>query len=332
MTRQCALPPPPHYALPKKFSPPPDPAVRIAFYNLENLFDTMNDPERHDDDFTPIGRNRWTYPRYRAKVTEHAQTIRAIGGWNGLDVAALAEIENRTVLESLIKAEPLRFIHYRIVHFDSPDPRGIDVALIYNANSLRLDTAAPVPLPVDPGERPLRDFLWCRFQWHSVCFHVMVVHWPSRYGGQKASEDKRFYAAQKVNEWADWIFASYPEEGIVLMGDFNDGPGNASLRYGLGTATDPARWILHAPPLNEWPGSHVHQGRWTLLDQCYLSRHFAGEHSRLKADTLHLFPARWLLEQTDQDGWIPFRTYRGPAYHGGVSDHLPIYFDLLMRF
>ncbi|MCE2496091.1 MAG: hypothetical protein J4F31_05885 [Flavobacteriales bacterium] len=328
---RCSLPPPPTHTLPDFFESPGDSDIRIAFYNVENLFDTFNDPEKDDDDFTPMGSHRWTYSRYRAKVGEHAQTIRAVGGWSGVDIIGLAEIENSIVLGDLINAPSLKELNYRFVHFESPDPRGIDVGLLWRNQKIHLDTAAPIALPVDSGDRPLRDMLWCRFVWNEVGFHLIIAHWPSRYGGQMASEEKRKYAAKRTNEFHDRISIEYPGEWIAFMGDLNDEPHNEALSAVLGWSNSAGRWDPHPPPPNEWPGSHVHKGKWSLIDQCYISKNPSRQVPSVKADTLHLFPARWLLEETDGGDWIPFRTYLGPSYHGGVSDHLPFYFDISLE-
>ena len=239
---ECNLPPPPSYALPEFYEPPSDTAVRLAFYNLENLFDTADDPERRDEDFTPLGNHRWTYSRYKAKIREHGQTIRALGGWTGVEIMAVAEVENESVMHDLANSESLSNLNYEVVHFDSPDPRGIDVGLLWRNERLILDSAAPVPMPVDSGERPLRDLLWCRFSLRDVGFHVMVGHWPSRYGGQMASASKRHFAAQITNAWHDSLQVWYPNELIIFIGDLNDEPHNRALSEVLGWK-DPSEYL-----------------------------------------------------------------------------------------
>ena len=320
------------YTLPEHFKGnESDSSIRIAFYNLENLFDTLNDPLKDDDAFTPNGANRWVYSRYRAKVFEHAQTIRSLGGWDPPAIFAFCEIENEDVVQALIDAPPLRDFDYKIIHFESPDPRGIDVGLIYRSEELEADTTCPVLLGVDSLDRPLRDFLWTRWEWKGQFFHTLFVHWPSRYGGQKSSEEKRFQAASRVNDWKDQMEKIYINEPWILMGDFNDEPSSTSIVQYLGTEGTHPNWLNLFGMPNDWPGTHVHNGVWNYLDQCFLSREFLKEEVFFGVTEVNIFNAQWLLEKNDQGQVYPFRTYLGPAYHGGPSDHLPIYIDLYFR-
>lgn len=252
-----------------------------------------------------------------------------MGGWSGLDIIGLAEIENRTVVEELASSEPLKELDYRVIHFESSDPRGIDVAMIWRGDRLKLDTCSAIPVAVKLGERPLRDMLWARFTLNGTGLHIIVAHWPSRYGGQLNSEEKRIAAARRTNELHDQIEEDFPGDIIFFMGDLNDEPHNRSLKEELEWDEPTARWTRFSPPPNEWPGSHVHKGKWSLLDQCYISK--TDSTTTLKPGNIHLFPAKWLLEKTDQGEWVPFRTYLGPAYHGGLSDHIPFYFDIYIN-
>jgi len=322
----------PNYALPDGFEDiRSDSSLRITFYNVENLFDTTNDPITDDDAFTPGGLNRWTYSRYRAKINEHAQTIRAIGGWSAPEIVAFAEIENEGVLLDLITSEPLKPFAYKTLHFNSPDPRGIDVALIYRSDRIYLDSVRPIPLRVDSLDRPLRDFLWCRWKWKEKYFQTLFMHWPSRYGGQKSSEEKRFLAGSQVNHLKKHIDSLIGKEPWILMGDLNDEPNNRSIREYLGTEGPSANWINLMDGPNEWPGTHVYEGRWNYLDHCLLSMDFNSTESEFNVAGVKIFSARWLLEENEQGFLSPFRTYLGPAYHGGASDHLPIYIDLYLK-
>lgn len=325
----CSIPRPPNHELPGDFEPPSDSALRIAFYNLENLFDTVDDPDTQDESFTPLGSHRWNEKRLRRKLLEHAQTLRAMGGWNGLGLIGFAEVEHEELLQKLSVQLPLRSFGYRALHFESDDPRGIDVGVLWDPRRLDLDTTACFDVPLSHNERPLRSFLWARFLWNSNAFHIIIVHWPSRFGGQLKTEPKRIQAAHKANEVHEWIRLTFGNEPIILIGDFNDGPNNSSIQDGLGLRGDSSRWIFHSPLPNGYLGTHVHEGRWNLLDQCYLSLNPNTSERRLRFDSLHIFSAAWLLEESEQGQIIPFRTYRGPSYHGGVSDHLPIYFDLI---
>lgn len=322
----------PNYALPEGFQDSRgDSSLRIAFYNVENLFDTANDPVTQDDAFTPDGLNRWTYSRYRAKINEHAQTIRAMGGWSAPEIVGFAEIENKGVLQDLIKSAPLKTFAYKIVHFNSPDPRGIDVALIYRSDLVYLDSVLPIPVRVDSLDRPLRDFLWCRWRWRENYFQTLFMHWPSRYGGQKSSEEKRFLAGIKVNQCKNQIDSLIGKEPWILMGDLNDEPNNRSIRQYLGTEGKSANWINLMDNPNEWPGTHVYEGRWNYLDHCLVSSDFVSTKPVFHTPEVKIFSARWLLEENEQGFQSPFRTYLGPAYHGGSSDHLPIYIDLQLN-
>ncbi|MCB0429176.1 MAG: endonuclease/exonuclease/phosphatase family protein, partial [Flavobacteriales bacterium] len=233
-------------------------AIRIAFYNTENLFHPDNDSLTLDDEFTPDGKLHWTYNRYRIKLQHISKVLMAMGGWNGLAIAGMCELENRQVLEDLLKYTPLSNGNWGIVHHDSPDHRGIDVGLIYNRQCFTVisDRACLVRPP--GSQLHTRDILYVKGVLNgSDTLHIMVNHWPSRRGGAETSEPKRVYAGQVLKFLADSILQKQPSAMILAMGDFNDGPGNASIRQLIDTGVTFRHTML---PQDPFSGSHKFAG------------------------------------------------------------------------
>ena len=274
---------------------------RIMFYNVENLFDTADDPSTADDEFTPRGKKHWTKAKYTDKLLKIAEVIDSVGDKELPCIVGLAEVENRWVLEDLTQKTALADGNYGIVHQDSPDRRGIDVALLYRKDCFELLEADFLRLsfPEDTTIRT-RDILYASGVLDSDTLHFFVCHFPSMIGGEKQSEWRRERAASTVRHKVDSLLAVQPRAGIVIMGDLN------------GKANTPA------------------QGNWQTIDHLILSGALLDGHSVWKADRrLTVFSAPFLLEEDKTYfGYKPCPTYRGPRYVGGYSDHLPIYIDL----
>ncbi|MBW8245228.1 endonuclease [Muricauda oceani] len=299
----------------------------IAFYNLENFFDTIDDPYLLDDDFTPNGFKRWNKSKFWNKTNKISRTISSIGleeSHHPPVLVGLAEVENKRVIKTLLKAKQLRHIDYDFVHFDSPDERGIDTALIYHKKHFGVISAETIPLMVQNtnGERDLtRDILYLHGKLHQEEVHIFVNHWPSRREGADITSYKRVKAAKTILEKIEQIAGVDPN--IIVMGDFNDGPNSQSIKALMGTGRfiNPMKKLLS--PVT---GSANYKRTWSLFDQILLSHSFlnyeVGTHSFVKAN---IFAPRFLKEWKGRYKGNPFRTYAGNKYLGGYSDHFPVY-------
>lgn len=309
---------------------------RVMFYNVENLFDTYNDPLTHDDEFTPFGAKHWTKARYMTKLFRLAETIDSLGRGTWPALIGLAEVENRRVLEDLISKTALSDGGYGIVHHNSPDARGIDVALLYRNCFFRVleEKSLPVPFPEDTTIRT-RDILYVKGCVRADTFHLFVCHFPSMVGGEKQSEWKRQRAASVVRQRVDSLFARNPLAGIIIMGDLN-GKANTPAQRVLKTGdadkkTKPEELYntgYYLLKRNE--GSYRYQGRWQTIDHLIVSGGLLSGESGCRSDRrLTVYSVPFLLEEDQTHfGYKPYPTYRGPRYIGGYSDHLPVYIDL----
>jgi endonuclease/exonuclease/phosphatase family metal-dependent hydrolase len=313
---------------------------RFAFYNLENFFDLHVDSTRDYNAFTPEGEQRWTYHRYINKRNGIYRVIMALGGWEAPSLVGLCEVENEIVLGDLIYKTPLRNANYSFVHYHSPDFRGIDVALLYRKNHLRLIGSKPIPVtdPASPNFKT-RDILYASFMVDEVdTVHVYVNHWPSRFGGVLASVPRRMLAALTLRHHIDSLTLLRPNAKIVVMGDFNDTPQDDSIIKGLKAfppddITD-SNQLLHlftnAKELGHL-GTLKFQHMWQIFDHIMVSQSLynANKGLRYRQGSARIFVADFLL--TDDERYLGqklFRTYIGPRYTGGYSDHLPVYIDL----
>jgi hypothetical protein len=317
--------------------------IRVAFYNAENLFDTFNDSLTNDEDFLPTGKNAWSYKRYMEKLNNIYRVLTAVGGWEMPEVVGFCEIENRLVLQDLLKKTPFRQHKYDIVHENSPDARGIDVGLIYRKDKFKyISHEAIRVIFTDDPKGKTRDILYTKgLVLGKDTLHVFVNHWPSRRGGQAKSEPRRVDAAKLVRKKVDSIYAASPLAKIVIMGDLNDHVEDKSVAVTLNAKADTAAvgstdlYDFMAPLSHNWKlGSHKYQGHWGTLDHVIVSAPLlkGGRKGQLKASPAQIFAARFLLEEDKKYlGLQPFRTYVGPRYAGGFSDHLPVYVDLMFE-
>lgn len=307
------------------------------FYNVENLFDTLDEPDRNDDEFTPEGARYWTEYRLRQKLVSMYKVIAAAGEWSAPEVIGLCEVENRQVLERLRDETPLKTVPYRIIHRHSPDRRGIDVAFMYRSDRLTiLDSAFfTVVFPGDPSIRT-REILYAKGLAMDDTLHFFVNHWPSRIGGA-ASENNRHYAGKFLRSKVDSIFSIQRLAKVIIMGDFNDEPPDRSMTDGLGalntTGNNPSELYNLMASLKQSLniGTHKYQGQWTILDQFIVSGGLLQQRKGLftRPDAASIFSPDWLLTDDElHPGKRPFRTYDGYRYSGGFSDHLPVVLDL----
>jgi predicted extracellular nuclease len=304
---------------------PSDRSFQIAFYNVENLFDTLPQPGKKDEDFTPDGRLKWNTERYKKKLEDLAAVFDSMG-WP--QIIGLAEVENARVLNDLRK----KMKHsgsYEQVHFDSPDDRGIDVALLYDEKTLRVisEHALPVQIRIDTAEVNTRDILYVALVHQTLqdTFHVFVNHWPSRVGGKQQTAARRMRAAQTLRKAIEGLWAVMPSAKVVIMGDFNDMPDDESIGYVLDTAHPNQVRLVNkaAASYAAGEGSYNFRGNWDMLDQIIVCESLL-QAPAFKSITFEVFKRDFLLFNHERFGPSPNRTYGGPNYFGGYSDHLPV--------
>ncbi len=313
--------------------------MRLVTYNVENLFDTKHDEGKRDHDFLPWGINKWTQERYQTKLKRIFKVIANISEWEYPAIIALTEIENRAVLEDLIQATPLVESDYSIIHEESPDARGIDVAFLYRRSMFRpiSHEALPVEMPNDPSFKT-RDILYVKGLVNKQdTLHYFVLHFPSRLGGEAESEPKRIHAASVLRAKADSILNHEPHAKIIITGDFNDDPTNASAyevlrgKESVENAESGDFFNLMYDAYMKGYGSYKYQSVWNMLDQFIVSLTLLDNQNKVYTTTTsaHIFQPEWLSVQDDRfPGMKPFRTYSGPNYLGGYSDHYPVYMDI----
>ncbi len=301
----------------------------IAFYNLENLFDTINDPETLDDNFTPKGRKAWNTKRYKRKLNKLGNVIAQLGADRSHfspAIIGVVEVENQTVLTDLVATNYLKKHHYGIVHYDSPDERGIDVALLYKKELFKLLHSETFPLYLEGknGDRDYtRDVLLVKGNLNGELIYVLVNHWPSRRSGEDKTEGKRIKAAELNSFIVEKINSETENAKIIIMGDFNDDPSNVSVKKHLvnNTFYNPMERLI-----NTGNGTLNYKKTWHLFDQIIFSKNFfnkeVGTHSFKYAE---VFDRYFLKEWKGKYKGNPFRTYIGKWYQGGFSDHFPVY-------
>lgn len=311
---------------------------RIMFYNVENLFDPYDDPEKNDNDFTPDGNYRWTEYRWREKTAKIAKVIRAVGQGQLPTIIGFCEIENRLVLDELARHPIIRDGKYQVVHYESPDRRGIDVGFFYRDERFLLVYSEPIRVTVDNNPNfATRDILYVKGVLAGVdTLHLFVNHWPSRLGGASTSEPNRIAAAQILRSKTDSIQAAISSANILIMGDFNDEPDDISLRKVLqaGHIHETTALVNLMLSLPAGEGSHRFQGRWGYLDQIIVSRPLINTMNALQIVNFraNVFSDNFLLEDdTRYPGKMPFRQFIGFKFNGGYSDHLPVYVDVKIK-
>ena len=311
---------------------------KILCYNVENYFDCVDDSLTIDEEYLPDGMRRWNYTKYQAKQANIAKVITAIGGWDAPAIVGLCEVESRKALTDLTRNSGLKNLNYEFVHFDSPDVRGIDVALLYQANQFKLihEEAIGVFFPQSPATKTRDILLASGIVATGDTLHIFVCHFPSRLGGELESEDRRIRVASTLRGKVDSLFNISASANIVIMGDFNDYPDNKSITQVLKAEQpkdNPEVGNLYnlAYPLHlQGKGSHKYDGEWGMLDQFIVSGNLLNTSNQFYTTSadMHIFDADFLLENDATHlGKKPFRTYIGMKYNNGFSDHLPIYAD-----
>jgi predicted extracellular nuclease len=302
----------------------------VGFYNVENLFDTVNDSKTWDDDFTPEGKKAWSYERYQKKLQKISAVLSQLGTEKSAHAPALiglVEIENEHVLQDLIRHPNLNEHPYNFVHYDSPDERGIDTALIYNKQYFELLASKSYPLYVENknGFRDYtRDILLVEGKLKGEIISIIVTHWPSRKLGGQNTDQKRIEAAIRVQEVIASVLEKDATAKIIILGDFNDNPIDESIQDYL--VTD----YFHNPMESLFDpkssGTTCHNKQWNLFDQIIISKSLLkGKKNTLHFKQAKIFNKDWLKVHRGKLKGSPFRTYIHKWYQGGYSDHFPVY-------
>ena len=314
----------------------------IGFYNFENLFDTLDTPDKSDTEFTPQGRNRYNTKVYQEKLQNLSKVVSELGtdlSPDGLAILGVAEIENRDVLEDFVQQPSIKDKNYEIIHYESPDFRGIDVALLYQPKYFTPTNSKAIKLPIyndDGSPRVTRDILLVSGNFDGEPMHVLVNHWPSRRGGESATQPYRNAGAKICREIADSLMQSNPYAKVLILGDLNDDPTSPSVKKVL----DAKRYTDKTPKKGFFNpmydlfkrgfGSNAYRDAWSLFDQIILSQGLlskkAGGYRYHKA-VVH--NKKYLIQKTGRFQGYPFRTFSFGNYIGGYSDHLPVYVYLL---
>lgn len=324
--------------------------LRLISYNVENLFDTEDDPETRDEEFTPEGRKQWTSARYRRKLDQIAQTIARASQeyWPGL--ICLVEVEGERCLDDLLAFTALGRQGYSYTITHSADARGIDVALLYREPLLRLLERSEHEIPLPRGEAPTRNILRVSFALSSgPILHVFAMHWPSRRGGRRATASRRRAAALRTRELCDSLHQAWKgqEQHFVLMGDLNATAREVELREVLGSSLEPPLMLkdslsttgprlynlLSQAPEAGPRGTHFFSGVWYLFDQIIISESLLSPSSclRYREGSARIYAGPELLAPDRLGRLRPRATYAGDHYLGGYSDHLPVLADLWLR-
>lgn len=312
----------------------------IGFYNLENLFDTYDDPMKNDEEFLPDGVNKWTEVKYRKKLHNMAKVISEMAKANGMfhTVLGVAEIENRMVLEDLIMQPELMPANFQIVHYDSPDNRGVDVAMLYRPDLFEYIDSESIPFTMEGYDNfKTRDILMVYGRIAGEEFAIYVAHLPSRVGGKGG--DLRSRGAEIIREHSLDMMKEHPGIKVVVMGDMNDDPFNDSMAKVLGARLDPEDvvnpedmfnpfWRL----LNEGFGSNGYQDVWSLFDQIIVNGSLLNAEEGLRIKPLGkkgyygvVFKRPFMIAQKGQYRNYPLRTFSNGAFINGYSDHLPTF-------
>ncbi|TYC11312.1 endonuclease [Bizionia gelidisalsuginis] len=304
----------------------------IAFYNIENLFDIYNDKVTRENDALQNATRRWTVKRYQNKIRKLSFAISNIGKEEaGIPpvIIGLAEVENEAVINDIVSLEYLNEYNYKCIHYNSPDVRGIDVALLYNADIFKVayTKAYSLTLIDDFGvQEYTRDILLVSGLLDGLELHLIVNHWPSRRLGDKSSEYKRVIAANKVTEIITELKEKDPNAKVIIMGDFNDDPSSKSINQLVESHNlyNPMDTLLDLDR-----GTTMHYDVWNLFDQFLITPNlFERKKNALRFYKANIFDADFLKQQQGKDEGNPFRTYAGKRYLGGYSDHFPVYMTL----
>jgi hypothetical protein len=317
----------------------------IGFYNLENLFDTVDDTLINDEEFLPEGLRKWTPDVYEEKKRNLARVISELGTEltpDGVAILGVAEIENRFVLEDLVKQPAIVSRNYQVVHHDSPDRRGIDVGLLYQPKYFTVTGSRAIPLLIysDDGERIYtRDILHVAGLLDGEPLHVLVNHWPSRRGGEAATQPFRNAGALICKNVKDSLLQIDPNAKVIVMGDLNDDPTSPSVKKVLaakGKKPDVKDGDFFNPMFDYFKkgiGTLAYRDAWSLFDQIILSEGLVDEdQAGFRFYKAQVYNENYLIQKTGQFKGYPYRTFDFDNYIAGYSDHFPVFVYLLKPF
>jgi len=299
----------------------------IAFYNVENLFDTIDDPDNpNDEEYTPEGSNQWDAEKYASKLNNLSKVLSEMA--NGADIVGLSEIENLNVLNDLVAHASLAKFNYQIVHIESPDYRGIDCAMLYRPDRMKLINFRAIKFP--DSTYSTRDILHVKGVYLGDTLNVFVNHWPSRLGGKA---EKRSESALSLRQEIDTLLAANPMTKIIVMGDLNDDPINKSVKKDLraigdfGDLESGDLYNVSADTFKQGYGTLMYKGTWNLFDQIIISQGMlkAAPGISYQPGSFSVFAPDYIRVQTGESAGGPLRTFYRGVYQNGYSDHFPTY-------
>jgi endonuclease/exonuclease/phosphatase family metal-dependent hydrolase len=315
----------------------------FAFYNVENLFDTIDDPHINDNEYLPTADKKWNSFKYKTKLSNLSKVIASIDEKNMPIVIGFCEVENKEVLQDLAATEKLKEAKYEVIHRHSPDARGIDVAAMYRKDKFKLIEYHyyPISYEEDGKNSKTREILHIK----GVVFgkdtvHLFYNHWPSRIGGEEESKHKRKAAAEKVKQKTDSLFKINSNTKIIIMGDLNDHPTDENVEKVLGAAnqngTEEKKQLinlLYEEHLDK-KGTHSYKNEWGVLDNIIVSAGILNtkKGARTKNELACIFKQDWLLYTNKNGEQSPSRSFSGDKFHeNGYSDHLPVYITVMSK-
>lgn len=321
--------------------------LTVAFWNLENLFDTNDDPRTQDEDFLPTSEKKWDNDKLKKKLLNQSAAIRAMNNGRGPDLLGICEVENAQMVHRLIN-DNMVDLRFKYVHIDSPDERGIDVALIYKIGSFNVlsQTAISVTLP---GGDKTRDILMVLLQLRNAAkdtIAVFINHWPSRRGGEKESEGNRISAAKTLRNAVNELAEKRGITNIIVMGDFNDEPHNASITSHLNAVQFLCDSLRNLPKYSAesalintsygavaaGEGSYKYRDQWNMLDQIILSPSLVlSERFNYVCKSFEVFKPFFLVQKSGRFAGTPLPTFGGSNYLAGYSDHFPVIIKIAVK-
>ncbi len=306
----------------------------VANWNVENLFDTIDDPGKDDNEFLPQSPRHWTEQRLEHKLKNLSKVIKYMNDFEGPDILGLEEVEHKTLLQKLVK-KYLNNKNYSVIEFESPDKRGIDCALIYNSDKLKLIDSEPIKVDLG-GEKTTRDILHAEFLLNEkIELHVFVNHWPSRREGLKKTEPKRIIAAKTLLSAVNKVLSENKEARIIITGDFNDLPSNISIKKILSAKPyicsknenikQSNLYNLSYELFQKGMGTYKYRTHWNMLDQIIVSGNMIkSENINYVCSSFNIIKPGFLITKSSRHKGKPKPTYGGRKYLGGFADHFPV--------
>ncbi len=315
---------------------PDDRTLSFVFYNVENLYDLTDDPLTNDQEFLPSGKKNWNEKKYREKLADLSAVLAELGGDELPEVIGLCEVENKQVVEDLVREPALIKGNYRIIHYHDRDRRGIDMALVYRPDEFSIDAERLIPVKSSRGNSLVRGILTVKGRSNNgEIFNIFVNHWPSRENDDTSRKEARKEMAGALRRLTAPLVGQSSHSHVVIMGDMNDEPDDESLNQVLGAGRygeKPASGLVNLmfQTMEDNHGSYKFRGDWKMLDNLIVSESLLDEEGyRVENSRGYVFSAPW-MEFVNRAGEVsPDRTYAGDKYTGGPSDHFPVYFRLV---